>query len=73
MKRVIEAQLDDDEVRFLLDEVLGETRLDGWKVFFNQGLRFLDRLFVPANCRDEVLKEFHNSNFVVHPGGTKMY
>ena len=30
-------------------------------------------MFVPENCRDQVLKEFHNSNFAVHPGGTKMY
>ena len=26
-----------------------------------------------ADLRDEILKEFHYSRFVVHPGGTKMY
>ena len=25
------------------------------------------------NLREEILKEFHYSRFVVHPGGTKMY
>ena len=39
----------------------------------DQGLRFQDHLFVPPNCRDEVLKEFHQSKFAVYPGGTKMY
>ena len=73
VRRVIESQLDDDEVRFLLDDVLSEVRLEGWKVGVDQGLRFQDRLFVPPNCRDEVLKEFHHSKFAVHRGGTKMY
>ena len=26
-----------------------------------------------TNLREEILKEFHCSRFVVHPGGTKMY
>ena len=26
-----------------------------------------------TNLREEILKEFHCSQFVVHPGGTKMY
>ena len=26
-----------------------------------------------TNLREEILKEFHYSCFVVHPGGTKMY
>ena len=25
------------------------------------------------DLRDEILREFHYSRFVVHPGGTKMY
>ena len=28
---------------------------------------------MPENCRDEVLRELHNSNFAVYLGGTKMY
>ena len=26
-----------------------------------------------VDMREEILKEFHCSRFVVHPGGTKMY
>ena len=26
-----------------------------------------------TNLREEILREFHYSHFVVHPGGTKMY
>ena len=26
-----------------------------------------------ADLREEILKEFHCSHFVVHPSGTKMY
>jgi len=73
VRRVIDAQLGDDEVRFLLDDVLSEVGLEGWEVGSDQGLRYQGRLFVPENCRERVLKEFHSSNFAVHPGGTKMY
>ena len=40
VRRVIEAQLGDDEVRFLLDDVLSEVGLEGWEVGANQGLRY---------------------------------
>ena len=73
VRKVIEAQLDDPEVRFILDDVLCDAGLEGWKVCSDQGLRYQDRLFVPPNCRDDVLREFHSSSFAVHPGGTKMY
>ena len=73
VRKVIDAQLGDDEVRFLLDDVLSETGLEGWHVSSDQGVSYQDRLFVPDNCRDEVLREFHTSQFAVHPGGTKMY
>ena len=36
-------------------------------------VRYLDRLFVPESCREEVLREFHHSRLAVYPGGTKMY
>ena len=58
LQRVIEAQLDDDEARRILPEVLSESGLDGWRVGFDQGLRYWDQLFVPMSCRDEVLREF---------------
>ena len=38
-------------------------------------LKFRGRLFIPhvGGLRRELLEEFHNSRFIVHPGGTKMY
>ena len=36
-------------------------------------LRYRDRLYVPTEMREEVLKELHNSPLAVHPGGNKMY
>ena len=73
LQRVIEAQLDDDEARRILPEVLSESGLDEWRVRSDQGLRYWDRLFVPVSCRDNVLHEFHHSRFARHPGGNKMY
>ena len=73
VRKVIEAQLGDDEVQFLLDDVLNDTGLEGWKVCVDEDLRFQDCLFMPECCKEEVLKVFHNANFAFHPGGTKMY
>ena len=44
-----------------------------WVLHSDQGLRYKSRLFVPLSSRDDVLREFHHSRLVVHPGGTKMY
>ena len=73
VRKVIETQLGDEEVRFILDDVLSDGGLEGWRVGTDQGLRYQDRLFVPEGCQEVVLWEFHSSHFVVHPGGTKMY
>ena len=53
VRKVIEAQLDDPEVRFILDDVFSDIGLEGWKVCSDQGLRYQDRLFVPPNCRED--------------------
>ena len=37
VRKVIDAQLGDNEVRFLLDDVLSETGLEGWCVGSDQG------------------------------------
>ena len=73
VRKVIEAQLGDEEMRFILDDVLSEIGLEGWRVGTDPGLQYQDRLFVPEGCREDVLREFHSSHFAVHPGGTKMY
>ena len=41
----------------------------------NGSLRYRGRVVVPRliDLREEILKEFHYSRFVVHPGGTKIY
>ena len=46
----------------------------GWTVHANGSLRFKGRVVVPQliDLRGEILREFHCSRFVVHPGGTKM-
>ena len=38
-------------------------------------LRYMGQVVVPqlADLREEILKEFHCSRFVVHSCGTKMY
>ena len=38
-------------------------------------LRYRGRIVVPrlADLREEILKEFHYSHFVIHLTGTKMY
>ena len=38
-------------------------------------LRYRGRVMVPqfADMREEILREFHSSRFIVHPGGTKKY
>ena len=38
-------------------------------------LRYKGRVVVPrlVDFREKILREFHYSRFVEHPGGTKMY
>lgn len=72
-RQITEAQQDDDmgkEYKKKLSE--GET-IEGWALGKHEELRFKDRLYVPSSMRQEAMKEFHNSRFVVHPGGAKMY
>ena len=48
--------------------------VDDWTLDQNQQyLLFGGCLYVPEACRDEILQAFHNSQFAVHPGSTKMY
>ena len=47
----------------------------GWAIHTDDSLRYRGRVVVPQSIdlREEILKEFHYSHFVVHLGGTKMY
>ena len=48
---------------------------EGWTVHADGSLRYRGQVVVPqsTDLREEILKEFHYSQFVMHPGGTKMY
>ena len=57
------------------DRVQSGTSDKGWTVRTDGSLRYRGRVVVPqlTYLREEILREFHYSRFVVHPGGTKMY
>ena len=48
---------------------------EGWTIHTDGSLRYRGRIVVPhlTNLREEILREFHYSRFVMHLGGTKMY
>ena len=57
------------------DRVQSVTGDEGWTIHTYGSLRYRGRVVVPQliDLREEILKEFHSSRFVVNPGGTKMY
>ena len=57
------------------DRVQSDTCDEGWTVHADGSLRYKGRVVVPqlTDLREEILREFHCSRFVVHRGGTKMY
>ena len=48
---------------------------EGWAIHTDGSVRYRGRVVVPlsVDLRVEILREFHCSRFVMHPGGTKMY
>ena len=75
LSRVIESQGQDAEIVSIRDRVQSGTGDEGWTVHTDGSLRYRGRVVVPqlTDLRAEILREFHCSRFVVHPGGTKMY
>ena len=75
LSRVIESQWKDAEIVSIRDWVQLGTGDEGWTVHSDGSLWYRGRVVVPhsTDLREEILKEFHYSRFVVHPGGTKMY
>ena len=75
LSRVIESQGQDSEIVSIRDRVQSGTGDEGWTVHNNGSLRYRGRVVVPLliDLRKEILREFHCSQFVVHPGGTKIY
>ena len=57
------------------DRVQSDTSGEGWTIHTDGSLRYRGRVLVPQleDLREEILREFHCSLFVVHLSGTKMY
>ena len=57
------------------DRVQPGTCDEGWAIHIEGSLQYKGRVAVPqlTDLKEEILREFHYSRFVVHPGGTKMY
>ena len=73
ISRIIQAQTEDAEARSYRAKIESDFGLDQWTISDDRGIRFHNRLFVPLSLREDVLKESHQSQFTVHPGGTKMF
>ena len=57
------------------DRVQSGTADEGCAIHTDGSLRYRGQIVVPwlKKLREEILREFHCSQFVVHPSGTKMY
>ena len=74
LSRVIKSQGQVAEIVPIRDRVQSSKGDEGWTVHVDGSLRYRGRVVVPqlTNLRVEILKEFHYSRFVMHPGGMKM-
>ena len=75
LSRVIESQGQDAEIVSIRDPVQSGTGDEGWTVHADGSLQYRGRVVVPQliELREEILREFHCSRFVMHLGDTKMY
>ena len=75
LSRVIESQVQDVEIVSIRGRVQSGTTDEGWVIHTDGSLRYRGRVVVPqsTDLREEILREFHCSLFVVHLDGTKMY
>ena len=75
LSRVIESQWQDVEIVSIMDRVQSGTGDEGWTIHADGSLGYRLRVVVPqlTDLREEILREFHCSRFVVHPSGTNMY
>ena len=75
LSRVIESQGFDSEILTIWDQVQSSTGDEGWAMHTDGSLQYRERVIVTqlADLREEILREFHYSQFAMHPGGTKMY
>ena len=75
LSRVIESQGQNTDISSIKDRIQSGIGDEGWAIHMDSSLRYRGRVVVPqlADLRQEILREFHFSLFVVHLGGTKMY
>ena len=75
LSRVIKSQGKDTEIVSIRDWVRSDTGDEGWVIHMDGSLLYRGRVVVPqlVDLREEILREFHCSNFTVHPSGIKMY
>ena len=75
LSRVIKSQEQDAKIVSIRDRVHSGACDKGWAIHTDDSPRYRGRVVVPqlTYLREEILREFHCSQFVVHPGGTKMY
>ena len=75
LSRVIESQGQDAKMSSIRDQVQSGTSDEGWAIHTDGSLQYRGRVLVPqlTDPREEILREFHYSRFVVHPVSTKMY
>ena len=72
--KIKSSQNDDLELVAIMDKVRKGDK-DDFASMDDDTLKFKNRLCIPhvGGLRRELLKDFHNSRFTIHPGGTKMY
>src|SRR5436189_4783914 len=71
--RVKKAQETDQETLQTIAQIADGQGAQHWSVDPAGILLQRGHIFVPGSCGAEVLREFHSSRFVVHPGGSKIY
>ena len=55
------------------DKVQSGTGDEGWAIHTEGSLWYRGRVPQLTDLREEILREFHCSRFVVHPSSSKMY
>src|SRR3954466_7248352 len=73
LSKVRESQFGDEETEKICARLIENQEVPGWSHDQDGYLLNKGKLYVPAACREEVLREHHTSSFAVHPGSTKMY
>ena len=73
LDRVRQLQQQDQTAGLVRERLSRGDDVADWTFDSDQCLLFGGRLYVPEALREEILSEFHNSRFAVHPGSTKMY